>query len=155
MSSVNKVILVGNLGKDPETSFSPSGLQVTKFSIATSENFKKGENWEEKTEWHNIVMFNRPAQYAADNLKKGMQVYIEGKLQTSSWDDPNGNKRYKTEIIAMNSKILSKRNAQDGNYSQNGQNNQNKQNNYNNTPQNNYNNNAPSSQNGPEDDLPF
>jgi len=107
MASVNKVILVGRLGKEPETTFTPSGVQITKFPVATSERFKKGEEWDEKTEWHNIIAFNKTAQFASDYFKKGFQVYIEGKLSTSSWEDKEtGQKRYKTEIIANQVKNL-------------------------------------------------
>ncbi len=100
MASVNKVILAGRCGKDIEIKFAPSGLQIGNFSIATSESFKKGDNWEEKTEWHNIVCFNNTAEYATEKALKGNMVYVEGKLQTKSWDDGNGQKRYKTEIVA-------------------------------------------------------
>lgn len=99
MSSVNKVILIGRIGKDPETKFTTSGMQITNFSVATSEKFKKNENWEEKTEWHNIVTFDKTAKVVADYCKKGNQVYVEGKLQTSSWETESGEKKYKTEII--------------------------------------------------------
>jgi len=99
MSSINKVILVGRLGKDPEVKYTPSGMQIAKFSIATSENVKRGDNWEEKTEWHNIVLFNKQAEFAGEYLKKGSLVYLEGKISTSSWDDENGVKKYRTEIV--------------------------------------------------------
>ena len=97
---VNKVILIGNLGKDPEVRQTPSGVSVAKFSIATTEKYKdKSGELVEKTEWHNIVAFNRTAEIAGQYLKKGRTVYIEGKLATSSWDDKEtGQKKYKTEI---------------------------------------------------------
>lgn len=100
--SVNKVILVGNLGKDPEVKFTPSGMQVAKFSIATNEGYKdKSGQWQERTEWHNIVAWARLAEIIGEYVKKGSKVYIEGRLQTSSWDDKEtGQKKYKTEIVA-------------------------------------------------------
>jgi len=99
MSSVNKAIILGRLGKDPETKFTPGGLQITNFSVATSKNYKIGDDWREKTEWHNIVMFNNQAENAAERLKKGNMVYIEGEIQTRSWEDDKGGKHYKTEIV--------------------------------------------------------
>ncbi|HWR35089.1 MAG TPA: single-stranded DNA-binding protein [Clostridia bacterium] len=100
--SVNKVILIGNLGKDPEVKFTGQGTAVANFSIATSENFKdKSGEWQERTEWHNIVVWARLAEIARDYLKKGNKVYIEGRLQTRSWDDKQtGAKRYTTEVVA-------------------------------------------------------
>ena len=99
--SVNKVILLGNLGRDPEVKFTPQGTPVAKFSIATSERYKDKEgNWQERTEWHNIVLWQRLAEIAGEYLKKGSKVYIEGRLQTSSWDDrESGQKKYRTEVI--------------------------------------------------------
>ena len=99
MASINRVILIGNLGKDPETKDTPSGMKITKFSIATSESYKKGDNWDTKTEWHNIVLFNKQAEYASDTLKKGMTIYLEGKISTNTWEDNTGKKNYRTEII--------------------------------------------------------
>ena len=101
--SVNKVILIGTLGKDPELKYTPQGTAVTKFSMATNENFKDKQSgeWKERTEWHNIVCWQRTAEVAAEYLKKGGKVYIEGRLTTRSWDDKEtGQKKYKTEIIA-------------------------------------------------------
>ena len=109
MASVNKVFLIGNLGKDPDVKFTPSGVQIGKFSIATSERFKRGDNWEEKTDWHNIVLFGRQAEYAGEYLKKGMTVFIEGKISTRTWDDENGVRKYITEIIGNSVKNLSPR----------------------------------------------
>ena len=109
MASVNKVFLIGNLGKDPEVKFTPSGVQIGKFSIATSERFKRGDNWEEKTDWHNIVLFGRQAEYAGEYLKKGMTVFVEGKISTRTWDDENGVRKYITEIIGNSVKNLSPR----------------------------------------------
>ena len=107
MPSVNKVILIGNLGKDPEVKYSPSGVQIAKFPLATSERVKKGDNWEEKTDWHNIVIFARQAEYAKDYLKKGMTVFVDGRISTRSWDDENGVRKYMTEIIGNVVKNLS------------------------------------------------
>lgn len=105
---INKVILVGNLGKDPETRYMPNGKAVTNFSIATSESWKDKQTGEqkEKTEWHNIVMFDRLAEIAAEYLKKGSQVYVEGKLQTRKWQDKEGRDRYTTEINANEMQML-------------------------------------------------
>ena len=107
MPSVNKVILIGNLGKDPEVKYTPSGVQIAKFSLATSERVKKGDNWEEKTDWHNIVLFSRQAEYAKEYLKKGMTVFVDGKISTRTWDDENGVRKYITEIIGNVVKNLS------------------------------------------------
>ena len=100
--SLNKVILIGNLGKDPELSYTASGVAVAKFSIATNERWKDQEgNAQERTEWHNIVAWRKLAEICGQYLKKGSKVYLEGKLQTRSWDDKStGAKRYTTEIIA-------------------------------------------------------
>ncbi len=106
--SVNKVILVGHLGKDPEVKYTPSGTAVASFSIATSERFKdKDGNWQDRTEWHNIVLWQRLAEIAGEYLKKGRHVYIEGRLQTRSWDDKNtGEKKYRTEIVGNDLVLL-------------------------------------------------
>lgn len=109
--SVNKVILVGNLGKDPEVKYTPSGTAVAKFSLATNEGYKdKAGQWQERTEWHNIVAWQRLAEIVGEYVKKGSKVYIEGRLQTSSWDDKEtGQKKYKTEIVANDLVLLSGR----------------------------------------------
>jgi single-strand DNA-binding protein len=111
MRGVNKVILVGNLGKDPETRYMPNGKAVTNFSIATSESWKDKQTGEqrEQTEWHNIVMYDRLAEIAAEYLKKGSQVYIEGKLRTRKWQDKEGRDRYTTEINANEMQMLGAR----------------------------------------------
>ncbi len=108
MASVNKVILVGNLGKDPETRYLPSGDAVTNFSIATTESWKDKASGEKKeaTEWHRISTFGKLAEICAEYLKKGSQVYIEGKIQTRKWQDKDGNDRYSTEIKADQMKML-------------------------------------------------
>jgi single-strand DNA-binding protein len=106
--SVNKVILVGNLGKDPEVKFTPSGVPVAKFSLATNERFKdKGGEWQDRTEWHNIVAWQRLAEIIGEYVKKGSKVYIEGRLQTSSWEDKqSGEKKYRTEVVASDLVLL-------------------------------------------------
>lgn len=108
MKSVNKVILVGNLGKDPELKYTPSGTAVAKFSIATSSRYKdKSDQWQEQTEWHNVVAWARLAEIAGEYLKKGSKVYVEGRLQTRSWDDKNTNqKKYMTEIVVNDLVLL-------------------------------------------------
>jgi single-strand DNA-binding protein len=99
--SVNKVILIGNLGKDPEVKYTQTGMAVARFSVATADRVKDKEgNWQERTEWHNLVAFQRTAEIAGEYLKKGSKVYIEGRLHSDSWDDKEtGQKKYKTEII--------------------------------------------------------
>ncbi len=111
--SLNKATLIGNLGKDPELSYTPSGVAVAKFSIATNERWKDQEgNLQERTEWHNIVAWRKLAEICGQYLKKGSKVYLEGKLQTRSWDDKNtGVKRYTTEIIADDLIMLDSRGA--------------------------------------------
>ena len=106
--SVNKVILIGNLGKDPELKYTPSGTAVAKFSLATNERYKdKAGQVQERTEWHNIVAWQRTAEIAAEYLKKGRSVYIEGRIQTHSWDDKtSGQKKYMTEIVASHLVLL-------------------------------------------------
>ncbi len=106
--SVNKVILIGNLGKDPEVKFTPNGMAVAKFSIATNERFKDKEGqWQDRTEWHNIVAWQRLAEICGEYLKKGRSVYVEGRLQTRSWDDKDsGQKKYMTEIVANDIVLL-------------------------------------------------
>jgi len=107
MASLNKVMLIGNLGKDPEIRFTPDGTQVASFSIATSENWTdKSGNRQERTEWHNIVAWNKLADLAKRFLQKGRQVYVEGRIRTREWDDRDGNKRRTTEIVATNMVLL-------------------------------------------------
>ena len=109
--SVNKVILLGNLGKDPELKYTPQGTPVAKFSLATNERFKdKDGQWQDRTEWHNITAWARTAEIAGEYLKKGSKVYIEGSLRTHSWDDKQTNqKKYMTEIIVNDLVLLSGR----------------------------------------------
>ncbi len=101
MASVNKVMLIGYLGKDPEIRYTPSGVAVANFSIATSEKWKdkQGEP-QEKTEWHRIVAWKRLGEICGEYLSRGQQVYIEGRIQTRAWEDRDGNKKYTTEIVA-------------------------------------------------------
>ncbi len=107
MASVNKVILVGNLGADPELRYTSSGTPVASFNIATREQWtNKGGEKEEKTEWHKIVAWARLGEICGEYLHKGKQVYIEGRLQTRSWEDRDGNKRYTTEIVAQTMQML-------------------------------------------------
>ncbi len=117
--ALNKVILIGNLGRDPELKRTPGGAAVTEFSIATTERFndKNGQR-QEQTEWHNIVVWNKQAETAAQYLKKGSSVYVEGKLKTRSWED-NGQKRYRTEIVASHFQFLDSR-SDNGGQSQGG-----------------------------------
>lgn len=111
MKSVNKVILIGNLGKDPEVKYTQGGMPVAKFTLATNDRFKDKEGqWQDRTEWHNITAFQRLAEIVGEYLKKGGKCYIEGSLRTSSWDDKEtGQKKYKTEIIANDLVLLSGR----------------------------------------------
>ena len=110
MIALNKVILVGNLGKDPEVRHLEGGVAVASFSLATSDSYKdKSGQRVEQTEWHNIVVWRGLAESAEKYLKKGMTIYIEGKLRTRSWDDKEGHKRYMTEIVGDTFTILSKK----------------------------------------------
>ena len=105
--SINKVILIGRLGKDPEMRFTPSGKAVTNFTLATNENWtdQSGEK-QERTEWHRVVTWGKLAENCAKLLAKGKQVYVEGRIQTRSWDDKDGNKRYTTEVVANTMQML-------------------------------------------------
>ena len=115
MAGVNKVLLVGNLGKDVELRYTPSGTAVATFSLATSENYKDRDgNRQTKTEWHNIVAWRNVAEICGKYLKKGSQVYVEGKLQTRNYDDRDGNKRYITEIVIEKMQMLGSNNDQGG-----------------------------------------
>jgi len=107
MAGVNKVILVGNLGKDPEVKYLDNGVAVANFSLATTENYKNKEGEKvSQTEWHNIVLWRGLAEVAEKYLKKGASVYIEGKIKTRKWEDKDGNTRYNTEILADNMTML-------------------------------------------------
>ena len=109
--SVNKVTLLGNVGKDPEIRSTPGGVMVASFSIATSDRQKDAQgNWQDKTEWHNLKAFNRTAEIVRDYVKKGAKLYIEGKITTNTWDDKeSGQKRYKTEILVNELVLLTGR----------------------------------------------
>jgi single-strand DNA-binding protein len=110
MAGVNKVILIGNLGKDPEVRHLEGGTVVAKFPLATTESFKdKTGQRVEQTEWHNVVLWRGLAEVAEKYLKKGMTIYVEGKLRTRSWDNKEGHKNYITEVLGENFNILSKR----------------------------------------------
>ncbi|MFT6347129.1 MAG: single-strand DNA-binding protein [Psychromonas sp.] len=114
MRGINKVIIIGNLGKDPDVKFLPSGGAVANLTIATSEKWKDKQTGEEKeaTEWHRVVMFNRLGEIAGDFLKKGSKVYIEGKLQTRKWQNKQGQDQYTTEIVANEMQMLDSRQGQ-------------------------------------------
>jgi single-strand DNA-binding protein len=114
--SVNKVFLLGNVGKDPEIRSTPSGTMVATFGLATSDRYQDPQgNWQDRTEWHNLVAFKRTAEIIRDYVKKGSKLYIEGSLRTSSWDDKqSGQKRYKTEIIVNDLSLLSGRDEGSG-----------------------------------------
>ena len=110
MASINKVILIGNLGADPETRYTASNDAVTNIRIATTETWKdKSGEKQERTEWHNVVFFGKLAEIAGEYLKKGRQVYVEGSLRTRKWQDKSGNDRYTTEIVASDMKMLGSR----------------------------------------------
>lgn len=112
MASVNKAILIGNLGKDPELRYTPSGQAVASFPIATSDKFKdKDGNWQERTDWHNIVVWGRQGETAKEYLSKGRSVYIEGRIQTRSYEDRDGNKKWITEIVAQRVQFLGSRDS--------------------------------------------
>ncbi|MEI7815841.1 MAG: single-stranded DNA-binding protein [Desulfuromonadales bacterium] len=115
MASLNKVMLIGNLGKDPEVRFTASGQAVASFSLATSEKFKgKTGEWEERTEWHNITLWGKLAEIAGEYLSKGKTIYVEGRLQTRKWQDKSGNDRYTTDIVGDKMQMLSAKGERSG-----------------------------------------
>ena len=115
MASVNKVILIGNLGRDPETRYMPDGGAVTNVSVATTEAWKdKNGEKQEKTEWHRVAFFGKLAEIAGEYLKKGSQVYVEGRLQTRKWQDKDGQDKYTTEIVANAMQMLGSRQGAGG-----------------------------------------
>jgi len=120
--TVNKVTLLGNVGKDPEIRSTPGGTMVANLTLATSERQKDAQgNWQDKTEWHNLVAFTRTAEIVRDYVKKGTKVFVEGKIQTRSWDDKeSGQKRYKTEILVNELILLSGRDDNAGGSGQGG-----------------------------------
>jgi single-strand DNA-binding protein len=113
---INKVILVGNVGKDPETRYMPNGKAVTNFSVATSDGWtdKQTGDKQERTEWHNVVLFEKLAEIASQYLRKGSQVYIEGSLRTRKWQDKEGKDRYTTEIVGREMQMLGGRSGSTG-----------------------------------------
>jgi single-strand DNA-binding protein len=113
MAGLNKAILIGNLGKDPEIRYTPGGMAVANFSLATTENWTKDGQRESRTEWHRIVAFGRLAEICGEYLSKGKQIYVEGKIQTREWEDKDGNKRYTTEIVANQMQMLGTRDIAD------------------------------------------
>jgi single-strand DNA-binding protein len=117
--SINKVILIGNVGKDPEVKYTPSGVALAKFSLATNERFKdKSGEWQDRTEWHNVLAWQHLAEIVGEYVHQGTKLYIEGKLQTSNWEDRNsGEKKFRTEIVARDIVLLGSREADsDGNW---------------------------------------
>ena len=115
MASVNKVILVGNLGRDPEVRYTPDNSAITNISIATTDQWKdKSGEKQERTEWHRVAFFGRLAEIAGEYLKKGSQVYVEGRLQTRKWQDKDGNEKYTTEIVADRMQMLGSRGGMGG-----------------------------------------
>jgi single-strand DNA-binding protein len=115
MASVNKVIIVGNLGRDPETRYMPEGGAITNISVATTEKWKdKNGEMQEKTEWHRVAFFGKLAEIAGEYLKKGSQVYVEGRLQTRKWQDKDGQDKYMTEIVASQMQMLGSRQGMGG-----------------------------------------
>ncbi|HHE74048.1 MAG: single-stranded DNA-binding protein [Deltaproteobacteria bacterium] len=115
MSGVNKVLLIGRLGRDPEVRYTQDGTAIANFSIATSEEWKDKKTGEkqERTEWHRIVAFQRLGEICGEYLSKGRQVYVEGRLQTRDWQDKDGNKRYTTEIVASQMQMLGSKDSYD------------------------------------------
>ncbi len=114
MAGINKAILIGNLGRDPEIRYTPSGVAVANFSVATTETWTgKDGNKETRTEWHRIVAFGKLGEICGQYLSKGKQVYIEGRIQTREWEDRDKNKRYTTEIVASQMQMLGARNQGD------------------------------------------
>jgi len=121
MASINKVIIVGNLGQDPEVKYMPSGGAVTNISIATTDSWtdKSSGQKQEKTEWHRVVFFNRLAEIVGEYLRKGSQVYIEGSLRTRKWQDQSGQDKYTTEIVAREMQMLGSRAGGSSDFQQN------------------------------------
>jgi len=168
---INKVILVGNLGRDPEVKYMPSGSAITNVTIATSDSWKDKNTgqMQERTEWHRVVFFNRLAEIAGEYLRKGTQVYIEGRLQTRKWQGQDGQDRYTTEIVANEMQMLGGRQGGSANMDQQQsyQNNQNNHGGGQQAPQQNYSQSAPQqnhqankpapapASDGFDDDIPF
>ena len=113
--SLNKVMIIGNLGRDPEMRYTPSGQAVTQFTVAVNRNYKDGQGeWQEETEWFRVVAWGPLAERTAEYLRKGRKVYVEGRLQTRQWEDRDGQKRYTTELIAQTCTPLDRRPQEDG-----------------------------------------
>jgi len=150
---INKVILIGNLGADPDTRFTPQGTAVTNLSIATDESYKDKQTGQmvPRTEWHRVVLFNRLAEIAKEYLKKGSKVYLEGRLQTRKWQDQSGQDRYTTEIVGNEMQMLDSRSGAGGGYDQS-----NAQGGYSQSApqQNPYGQQAPQNQNRPQSGVP-
>jgi len=123
MSGLNKAMIIGRLGRDPEIRYTPGGVAVANFSVATSEEWKDKESNEkkERTEWHRIVAFGKLGEICGEYLSKGKQIYIEGRIQTRSWEDKEGNKKYTTEIVASDVQFLDKKDSGSGDYPKKGQ----------------------------------
>lgn len=108
--TVNKVLIIGRLGKDPDMRYAPSGTAIASVNLATNHSTKDADgNWNQQTEWHSIKVFGKQAEFVGEYLKKGKLAYVEGRLQTSSWEDQNGQKKYRTEIIANDIQMLGSR----------------------------------------------
>ena len=148
MASVNKVIIVGNVGRDPETRYMPSGDAVTNISVATSDRYKDKQTGEmkENTEWHRIAFFGKLAEIAGQYLKKGSQVYVEGRLRTRKWTDQSGQEKYSTEIIADSMQMLGARMPGSGDASESSARSK---------PSDGASNQAPSGLGAMDDDIPF
>lgn len=146
---INKVILVGNVGADPDVRYLPNGNPVANLSIATSESWKDKQTGErqERTEWHRTVLFNRLAEITSEYIKKGSKVYVEGSLRTRKWQDQNGQDRYTTEIVVSDLQMLDSRGAGQGNFGDSGFNQQPMNNQFSNN--NNFQNQAPQQQSSP------
>jgi single-strand DNA-binding protein len=113
--SLNKAMIIGNLGRDPEMRYTPNGQSVTQFTVAVNRNFRGSDGeWQEETEWFRVVAWGQTGERAAENLRKGVKVYVEGRLQTRNWEDQSGNKRYTTELVADRVVSLERRQRDDG-----------------------------------------
>lgn len=117
--SLNKAMIIGNLGRDPEMRYTPNGQAVTQFTVAVNRNYKDQDGaWQEETEWFRVVVFGQQAERAAENLRKGGKVYVEGRLQTRQWEDREGQKRYTTELVANQVTNLERRPREEGGFSE-------------------------------------
>jgi single-strand DNA-binding protein len=115
--SLNKCMIIGNLGKDPEMRYTPSGSAVTQMSVATNRNYKdQAGEWQNEAEWFRVVIWGEQAERAAEHLRKGHKVYVEGRLQTRQWEDKSGEKRYTTELVASRFSSLERRDKEDGSW---------------------------------------